>query len=142
MIGSLNSKCRSPRHNLPQSLFSVFYLSDQEKAVAVTLIAIMCFGAIVHYAKTRNMASSQWMSHAYSARKPKPFNLNSASEQQLNRLPFIGPNTSKKIIEYRTKHGFIICADIQHIPKISKKAKQTLLQACLGQGDGESYKLK
>lgn len=36
---------------------------------------------------------------------PKIFNLNAASAQELEKLPYIGKPTAQKIIDYRSTHG-------------------------------------
>ncbi len=49
-------------------------------------------------------------------------NINSATLEELQLLPRIGPATAKKIIDYRTQHGpFKRKADIQNVKSIGPK---------------------
>jgi len=45
-------------------------------------------------------------------------NLNTASQEELESLPSIGPSTALKIISYREEHPFTTTADVMKIPGI------------------------
>ena len=48
-----------------------------------------------------------------------PININTASQQELENLPNIGPTKAADIIEYRKLHGpFLKIDDIQNVPNI------------------------
>jgi competence protein ComEA len=48
-----------------------------------------------------------------------PININTASQQELENLPNIGPSKAADIIEYRNLHGpFLKIDDIQNVPNI------------------------
>jgi competence protein ComEA len=54
-------------------------------------------------------------------------NINTASKDELIRLPNIGPKTAEKIIEYRNRHGkFLTIEDIKQIKGIGEKRFQAL----------------
>ncbi|MGH9864013.1 MAG: ComEA family DNA-binding protein [Candidatus Acidiferrales bacterium] len=56
-----------------------------------------------------------------------PINLNTATLEQLEELPGIGPVTAKSIIDFRTKSGpFKRVEDLLAVPRISKKRFQKL----------------
>ena len=42
---------------------------------------------------------------------PRPVNINTASAQDLQVLPRIGPSTARRIVDYRTQHGPFLKAD-------------------------------
>lgn len=56
-----------------------------------------------------------------------PINLNTATMEQLEELPGIGPVTAKSIIDFRTKSGpFKRTEDLLAVPRISKKRFQKI----------------
>ena len=63
-------------------------------------------------------------------KKPLPthvINLNTATMEQLEELPGIGPVTAKSIIDFRAKSGpFKRVEDLLAVPRISKKRFQKL----------------
>ena len=64
-----------------------------------------------------------------SARKPPPVrtNLNTASAEQLQRLPRIGPALAGRILEYRRQHGrFSSAAELTEVRGIGDKTMERL----------------
>jgi competence protein ComEA len=58
-----------------------------------------------------------------SAAKPTTLNLNTATIEQLTRLPGIGPRTAERIIEYRTKVGaFKKIEELMNVKGIGEKS--------------------
>ena len=56
-----------------------------------------------------------------------PINLNTATLEQLEELPGVGPVTAKSIIDFRTKSGpFKRTEDLLAVPRISKKRFQKI----------------
>jgi competence ComEA-like helix-hairpin-helix protein len=57
----------------------------------------------------------------------KPLDLNSATEQQLEQLPGVGPATAKAIVQFRQKSGpFRRVEDLLAVPRITKKRLEKL----------------
>ncbi|KMY69265.1 hypothetical protein AAU61_02870 [Desulfocarbo indianensis] len=56
------------------------------------------------------------------AEPPKPVNINTASEKELQQLKGVGPKTAKAIADYRKKHGeFKSAEDLMKVKGIGKK---------------------
>ena len=67
--------------------------------------------------------------HASAQKKPPgtPLDLNTATVEQLQQLPGIGPNTAQAIVRFRTKSGpFRRVEDLLAIHGISKKRLESL----------------
>ncbi len=59
--------------------------------------------------------------------KPEPLNVNTATAEELERLPRIGPVLARRIVEYRETHGpFRRLEDLQRVPGIGPKTLQQL----------------
>lgn len=59
---------------------------------------------------------------AILAIEPSKININTATAEQLEKLPGIGPSLAKRIIEYRNLHGnFNSCNELMKVKGIGKK---------------------
>jgi competence protein ComEA len=66
-------------------------------------------------------------SSASASAQSGPVDLNSASPEQLDALPGVGPATAKAIVEYRTRHGrFRTVDDLLSVPGIGPAKLATL----------------
>jgi competence protein ComEA len=64
-------------------------------------------------------ALSPGASSGTSAAQPGPVDLNSATPEQLDALPGVGPATAKAIVDFRTRHGrFRTVDDLLSVPGI------------------------
>lgn len=60
--------------------------------------------------------------------EPEPLNVNTATAEELERLPRIGPVLARRIIAYRSAHGpFRRVEDLKAVPGIGEKTLQELL---------------
>ena len=103
----------------------MFSFNRSEQIVLILLSGALLVGAVVslvdHYDSDRtpdfdvhkgaievpSQAPDSSVSAARDASEAAParIDLNKASAQELERLPRIGPQTAKRIVEYRTVHG-------------------------------------
>jgi competence protein ComEA len=92
-------------------------MSRHASAASVNLAAPLADGeqVLVPSAGVGATASSSGVSPSPSA----PVDLNSATAEQLDALPGLGPVTAQKIVDYRTEHGpFTSVDDLDAIPGI------------------------
>ncbi|MGH9728546.1 MAG: ComEA family DNA-binding protein [Candidatus Acidiferrales bacterium] len=80
---------------------------------------IYCFVCALMFASAAMAAKKQPPAH--------PINLNTATLEQLEELPGIGPVTAKSILDFRAKSGpFKRTEDLLAVPRISKKRFQKI----------------
>ena len=59
--------------------------------------------------------------------EPEPLNVNTATAEELERLPRIGPVLARRIIEYREVHGpFRRIEELEAVPGIGPKTLEEL----------------
>ncbi|SHK21860.1 ComEA family DNA-binding protein [Rhodothermus profundi] len=59
--------------------------------------------------------------------EPEPLNVNTATAEELERLPRIGPVLARRIVEYRKTHGpFRHVDELEAVPGIGPKTLQEL----------------
>lgn len=64
---------------------------------------------------------------APSATEPLIININTATAEQLQKLPKIGPKTAEKIIAYRSEHGaFESVSELVNVSGIGEKTLESL----------------
>lgn len=61
------------------------------------------------------------------ARPPEPVNINTATAQELERLPRVGPALARRIVEWRERHGpFSAADDLRHVRGIGPSTVRQL----------------
>lgn len=90
----------------------------------VTLLAVVMCGAFAGHL----MAAPRPVDTAYLAQQQSDqLNINTATAQQLEALPMIGPKLAQDILHYRDEHGpFSTIGQLLDIPGIGEKTLETI----------------
>jgi comEA protein len=113
----------------------MFSLTRREQIVVALLVASLVIGggislwdhfspeATENFQVVRVAEPPDAISETAEPEKPaEKVHLNTASAQELERLPRIGPKTAQKIVQWRTDHGpFRTLDDLAKVPGIGKK---------------------
>lgn len=70
--------------------------------------------------------AQQGVSGAAGSVRSGKININTASREELETLPRIGPKLASAIIEYRSNHPFMRIEEIQNVPRIGPKTFEGL----------------
>ncbi len=93
------------------------------KQMRVACMLILCLGVALSSVSVLAQKSSP----AQSAQSAEKINLNSATVEQLQTLPGIGPATAKSIVERRTKAGkFSRIEEIINVKGVGEKKFQKI----------------
>jgi len=94
--------------------------TSAEKKVIILLAALLLLGGLLRLSGFKRRYNS---GYAYVGIKPVlKININTAGQKQLIRIPCIGPNTSRNIIQYRKIYGnFTVPADLKKVKGIGEK---------------------
>lgn len=98
------------------------YFTRQEQFICLAVLLSLTVGSMLGYVFKKhpeiltlmNVADSDWV-------YPR-IDVNQAGFEELDAIPYIGPYTANKILEYRQQHGRIHALDeIEHIKGIRLK---------------------
>ncbi len=105
----------------------MFDLNPQEKSVLAGLLTVCLVGAVVHYALNRDARPLRWVKNAGT--KPRIYrpDINTATAQELDRIPGIGLKSAQNIVAYRKERGpFSSLYELRKIKGITKKNFQKI----------------
>jgi len=122
---------RSPR--LTQKPFMLF-VTRQERVTLTVLggLALVALGILVWQGRHPPIRVesgplppyAQWDARLTAARQ---LDLNTATVEELERLPEVGPTLAQRIVEYRAAHGpFRLAEEIVQVPGIGPKTYEAL----------------
>jgi len=100
------------------------FSTSEKRLLLLLFVGVLLLSGAVLELKTRKVQQD-----VTTARKSieLPFNVNSATEQELIFLPGIGQSKAKAIIEYRQKNGpFRTLSELERVPGIGKKTIEKL----------------
>lgn len=115
----------------------MFSLTSYERKVLIGIAILICCGAILRFLQihrsdkrivpvTTNTPVTQLSDRTVLA-QPSKVNINSASVQELEMLPGVGPQIARRIFTYRNHNGhFRSPEDLEKIKGIGKKKLETM----------------
>jgi competence ComEA-like helix-hairpin-helix protein len=95
------------------------YLTPQERLVLGVLCAVIFFGSVLQYCFKRMPSAAAKMEYIESRRWQGKVNINTAGEEELKKVPYLGAAMARRIIAYRQDHGlFAAVSDLMAVKGI------------------------
>ncbi|MBI3314544.1 MAG: helix-hairpin-helix domain-containing protein [Candidatus Omnitrophica bacterium] len=100
----------------------MFVLTPQERSVLAWLLTICLVGTLVTIGLKKDAKIVRWVNTARLAHPNAPVSINTATSQELDKVPGIGPKTAANIIAARKAEGpFRSLDDLRRVKGITKK---------------------
>jgi len=100
----------------------MFYFTKQERTVLTVFALVLWLGTMLRYAFKQNPSLASMVNLIEHDRVYYKIDVNKATEKDLDRIPYIGPSTAKKIVLYREKHKILKNVDeLKSIPGIREE---------------------
>ena len=103
--------------------------------VALSVIAAVLLGAALCEARPAARPADKPAATAVAIAVPGVVNLNTATEEQLQLLPRIGPSKARAIVKYRGRQKFKAPWDLTHVKGIGRKSFRLLRPYLVVQGE-------
>jgi comEA protein len=110
----------------------MFYLTHQERKVLLAVgILILCGSVIRFSGQTKAVTNADNQNYInFPSREPahfKPININTASRQELEKIPGVGPTIANRILDYRLRFGpFKTWESLKNIKGIGDKKLEAI----------------
>jgi len=99
----------------------MFFFTKQERMVITFLLVVLLGGMTFDHLRLRYPQMKDLINRIDSEDLYPKVNVNSATAEELQTIPYIGAYTSQTIIAYREEHGpFQSAADLQKVPGVRK----------------------
>ena len=100
----------------------MLHLTKQERQVLLLVAAVFTVGSMTHYVLDRWPAIGKSVRFVDSEEIYPKLNVNTASLEELVRIPYIGEYTARQIIDYRQEKGlFTSLEEIKLVRGIKEK---------------------
>ena len=100
----------------------MFHLTPQERSVLAWLLTICLVGTLVTIGLKKDAQIVRWVNTARLAHHNAPVSINTATAEELDKVPGIGPKTAANIIAARRADGlFRSLDDLRRVKGITKK---------------------
>ena len=104
-------------------------LTKEERLVLITFVLIFLIGIIIDQLLHKNPFLKDLINLAESDRLYPKLDINRATQEDLEKLPTIGPATAQQIIDFREQKGRILqLEEIKLIPGINHFRFQQIVQ--------------
>lgn len=98
------------------------YLTKEERFLLIVLCAVIMFGSTLRFCLVKFPSLKSSLYVIESANLYDKIDINKASREEFEALPYIGEITSRSIIEYRTRRGVFHSIDeLKNVPGIKEK---------------------
>ncbi len=105
----------------------MFNLTKEERLVLISLAFICLFGVTFHFTLKTFPGINHLINVMDSGRLYHRIDINTATPQELEKIPYIGPAIAERIIAYRRERGpFTEIAQIQSVKGINRTNYQTI----------------
>ncbi len=83
----------------------MIHFTSNEKKIITIIVVVILFGSLLNFAYKRQPHLSDLLNSIEKEVFVSKVNINTATDLELQSIPFIGPYTSSKIINHRHKMG-------------------------------------
>ncbi len=106
----------------------MLHLTPQERTAVAGFLTVCLVGSLIYLGLNRQARPLTWVTTSSVKTKHPPPDINTASAEELEKLPGVGPKTSQNIIQYRAAHGpFLSLYDLRKVKGITKINLQKII---------------
>ena len=105
----------------------MFSLTSRERKILLIVALIIAIGAALRYLQLKIKTLAITLTSPAYQPAGIVININKASGEELEKIPGIGPEFARRILEYREKNGdFKILQDLRKVKGIGEKKLQQM----------------
>ena len=109
----------------------MFNLTPQERSALICLLVIFCVGTLASIALKKDARVLHWVKTSHQVQAMTALNINTATVEDLDKLPGIGKKTAQRIIDRRQSSGkFTSMDDLRQVKGLSGKTLEKITPYC------------